>query len=271
MYSLASLAAGNTSSQNQSTKPHHYACWEGLSATQKRKPVTENPGASPRNVTLLLKTIWEKSGFSSCNFCPLSSFQLSLPSFILRCIPAWHCVVSVGLADILCSHRPFQPHAAAQLLPQMGKSLFATAAVGRGLGGRSNPWLTSTAFPGDAGDRDGTLNLTEISQHRKESESSSIVWVAKHESFLNPDHAFLPLKSDFPLNQTKPNQTKYAWWNPAGSALLKWGQLWGAWTYLAFEFICPCTWDQTEKRGRREHISHQIRSSEHGPGNRTGV
>lgn len=69
--------------------------------------------------------------------------------------------------------------------------------------GEAIPWLTSMPFPGDAGDRGGTLNWTEISQHRKESKSCYIVWVAKHGSFLNVEHAFLPLKSDYLLNQTK--------------------------------------------------------------------
>lgn len=118
----------------------------------------------------------------------LSPFQLFLPNSILRCISAWDCVVSACLPDILCFHR----HTAAQLLPQRGKSLLATAAVTNGLAGWSNPWLTSTGFPGDAGGRGRTLSSAEISQHRKESKSCCNVWVAKDESFPSLDHAFFP-------------------------------------------------------------------------------
>lgn len=268
MYSQASLATGSTFSQKWSIKPHHYACWEGPSDTQKRKPGTENPGTSPRNIILFLKTIREKSGFCSYNFCTLSPFQLSLPNSILRCIPAWNCVLSACLPDILCFHRQFQPHTAAQLLPQMGKCLFATAAVSKVCGGWSNPMTHFHAFSRRCWRRrrDIELNWDFPTQKRVEELLYCLggqTWViSKCRACFSPPEIRLP---------TKPNQKENSWWNQGGSAFLKLGQLWGAWTYLPFEFICPGTWDQTEKRGRRQLISHQILSSENGPGNRTGM
>lgn len=119
-----------TNQLNLTAVPVGQAC-----LTQKRKPCTENPGASPSEVTLLLKTMLERSGFHSCNFRTLSPFRLSLMGFIRRCIPASNCVLPARLPDILRFRRRFRLHTAAQLLPQLGKSLFAAAAASRGLGG----------------------------------------------------------------------------------------------------------------------------------------
>lgn len=136
--------------------------------------------------------------------------------------------------------------------PRWG-NLFATAAVSKALGGCSNPWLTSMVLTGDAGGRG--RGHWQISQYAEEEKNCYIVWEAKHESFRPSTCFSLP---EF-RSSTKPNQKFMV--KPT-SAFLKWGQFWGAQTHFPFEFICPRTQDQTDKRGRRDHIFHRIPSSE---------
>lgn len=174
-----------SSQLNLTTVPVEQLCLALRKENQVLKTLARPPEISP--------SFWENNTIKIRILLPQFLHTFSFSAFPDKLHPQRHsclvlCCVSLSPRHPLLS----QAHSSPAAAPDGEISSCNGSSHYKGLGGWSNPWLTSTAFPGDAGGRGRTLSSAEISQHRKESKSCCNVWVAKHESFPSLDHAFLP-------------------------------------------------------------------------------